>query len=408
MALNIAIGLAAALVGALAAWLLVWNALHERVRRAEAAAEALEEQAARRAAAVAQADGLRGLSEAAFNALLLLDDERRVLHLNQAARMLFHREADTQPNPNETLISLTRNIELDNLIAETLAQGEGLDHQLTFMGSTYRARTLVLPARGGDVRLALALEDVSELQRLGRARRDMVANISHELRTPITSIRLLVDTLTRNESEVQGRTLTLLHKIASETDTLQQMAQELLDLAMIESGRAEFILLPVSLAEIVHSAVEQYSEQMRRDRITPVVSVPDDLTVLADEQQVRRVLSNLLHNAIKFTPQGSEIAVRAAREDDSALVSVTDSGPGIPPDERDRVFERFYRSDRARRGAGTGLGLAIAKHIVQAHGGRIWAADPGQPSGAKLCFTLPLAQPRESKNRGAERPGSVG
>ncbi len=376
-----------ALAGALAAAVAVWWAMRRRLRRERAYSAELVARLHEREAQRARAAGLLALSEAAYNGLILVNAQRAVLHMNGVARALFSNDGPRGPEHGETLIAVTRNHELDDVVSETLLEREGVDVQLTIQGSTYRVRTLIA-GEGEETVVALALEDVSELQRLGRARRDMVANISHELRTPITSIRLLVDTLQRDEAVKSKRGRRLLQKIAVETDTLQQMAQELLDLAMIESGRAEFILKPAELSTMVGEAVEQFAEQAERQGLTIEARVPPGISVLVDAQQIRRVLGNLLHNAIKFTPPGGSIQITAQVGDEWVTVAVTDSGPGIPPEERDRVFERFYRSDRARGGSGTGLGLAIAKHIVQAHGGRIWVEEPPTP-GARLCFTVP-------------------
>lgn len=373
-----------AIAGAIIAWQACRRPIDRLRERNVELADRLEDQRLLRGRAAA----LESLSEAAYNALMLLNEDRHVIYMNSAARDLFGWQVAQQPDPSGTLIYFTREYELDNLFTETLNAGEGVGSQVTIRGSTYRVRTHTVEAEGKRV-VAFALEDVSELQRLGRARRDMVANISHELRTPITSIRLLVDTLRRSDNTSSEREQRLMQKIAMETDTLQQMAQELLDLSMIESGRAEFILIPVVLETVINDAVAHLSEQARRKHIELITDVEPGLQVLADEQQVGRVLNNLLHNAIKFTPAEGTVEVEARLEnDDWVMVAVTDTGPGIDKDERDRVFERFYRSDRARGGSGTGLGLAIAKHIVQAHGGRIWAEASPDHQGARICFTL--------------------
>ncbi|MBN1429080.1 MAG: hypothetical protein JXB07_11895 [Anaerolineae bacterium] len=368
----------------LAAWLHTRRRLEaERIDRARA-----QKDLGRHAGHETEIALLKALGEAARSPLSLVDANRQIIHLNTAARELF---GVTPPIPaRETLIAVTRHHEIDQLAAQALSSGEALEAQVTLQGSTYRVMVTPVEERQ-KMYAAIAFEDVTELQRLGRARRDMVANVSHELRTPITSIRLLVDTLLRGKGGTK-RSQELLGKIAIETDTLQQMAQELLDLAMIESGRAELMLVPVELGPVIREVVEQLAAQADHKKLSIREQLPQSLVVLADTAQVKRVLGNLLHNAIKFTPTSGSVTISTRPKDGWAWVTVTDSGPGIAPEERERVFERFYRGDRSRQSSGTGLGLAIAKHIVLAHGGRIWVEEIPTRSGTCICFTLPLAE----------------
>jgi two-component system phosphate regulon sensor histidine kinase PhoR len=336
---------------------------------------------------------LEALNTAAYEVLFLVDHQHRVLFMNDAARDLFKYPDEGFFEQGESVMAVTRNHELDDIVRDALlnaSEGNGVGGQVAVGGCAYRVRALSFHATPG-LFVALAMEDISELQRLGRARRDMVANVSHELRTPITSIRLLTDTLRRDFISDSERGEELAGKIDDEIESLEQMAQELLDLSMIESGRAEIRLIPVELGEIIRTAVSRFSEQAERKSLTIEGQAPPHLAVLADPDQVGRVLNNLLHNAIKFTPAGGIIDIGVSLKDDWVQVSVTDTGPGIPEEEHERVFERFYQADRARRGGGTGLGLAIAKHIVVAHGGEIWAETPPSHTGARICFTLPTA-----------------
>ncbi len=379
--------LIAALAVALVVISLAW-------RRAVAERQALlaENTRLRREGQAAQArlaevsEELTGLAEAAFDALIVVDRERRVQALNAAARALFQ----TQEAIGRSFMEVARQHDLDDLLVAALSGSEDLTRQVFIGDRPFRARALPLgaEARYGAV---LALQDVSELQRLGRARRDFVANISHELRTPLASIRLLLDTLLHNALPDAGMQRQLLEQIAVETDALSQLAQELLDLSQIESGQVLLKLVPTRVADLVGEPVTRLATQAGHKHQEIAVDVPPDLTALADPQQVGRVIVNLLHNAIKFTPEGGRIGVRAAQgEGDEVMIEVWDTGVGIAPEDLPRIFERFYRADRARGGGGTGLGLAIAKHIVEAHGGRIWAeSEPGH--GATFRFTLPAA-----------------
>ncbi|MGF1503745.1 MAG: sensor histidine kinase [Anaerolineae bacterium] len=345
-------------------------------------------------ATLATIEPLKALAEAAYNVLMLVNRERSVVYMNGAARELFGREEGRGIRLRSSLIAVTQSHEIDDLVRQCLNEPEEeIIEQIELRGCTYRVRVLRM-AISEQPYIAIAMEDVSELQRLGRARREFVANISHELRTPITSIRLLVDTILRTKLENTEENRNTLHKIAAETEVLHQMAQELLDLSMIESGRAEFLLRPVAVNEVIDTAVALFKERAARKKLTIRCELCElnatDVTVLADREQLRRVISNLLHNAIKFTPRKGIIAISVSSDAEWATITVTDTGPGIPPQARERIFERFFRGDRARHTEGTGLGLAIAKHIVRAHGGEIWAEDPPNPPGARICFTVPL------------------
>lgn len=344
---------------------------------------------------------LEGLIQETYNALLLVDGSHVVRHMNAAARELFGKRDFDGDDPVSTVMQITRHHEMDSLISETLARGEVLEQQIELHGCAYRIKLNRIETLE-DYYVTVVMEDISEIQRLGRARREMVANISHELRTPITSIRLLLDTLQREKHNKATRKM--LKKIGAQADTLNQLVQELMDLSMIESGRMAIILREVELNALINDVLEDLSAMFARKELELLSEIPPDVMVLADADQVKRVLTNLLHNAIKFTPDEGAIAVRVMPNQDWVKVCVMDSGPGIIPEDRSRVFERFYRSDPSRQGSGTGLGLAIAKHIVKAHGGRIWVSGdpPGfersseqdgkrRLSGAHICFTLPTA-----------------
>ncbi len=330
---------------------------------------------------------LAAVGVASSEAILICKVDRTVIYLNPTAQALF----PFVPQDNPSLIGVTRQHEIDALVQEALADSparrEDLGKQLFFSGRTFRARAVTF--EGGVV---IALNDITELQRLGRARRDFIANISHELRTPLTGIRLILDTLRTPLGHNPELVPSLVDKIVVETETLSQLAQELLDLSSIESGQTVMKMSPSPVKPAALHVMKRLEEIAVRKNQTVKVSIADDLLALMDTLQVERVLLNLLHNAIKFCPTDGEIMLRGYRQDDEqVLVEVVDNGPGISAEDSPRVFERFYRGDRARATHGTGLGLAVAKHIVEAHGGKIWVESDGVPGhGSAFRFTLPL------------------
>ncbi|MCS7055915.1 MAG: cell wall metabolism sensor histidine kinase WalK, partial [Thermoflexales bacterium] len=245
-------------------------------------------------------------------------------------------------------------------------------------------------------------------QRLGRARRDFVATKSPELRTPLPAMNLRVATVRAESANNTPAPQRLLGQMQDQTESLTQLVQELSELTQIESGQMPMRMVRASLHEVVSTAITRLLPQAERAGLRMVNTVPDGLRGLFDPDQIRRVLSNLLHNAIKFTPHGeitvfvlpdeeAEKQLQKLRADpngidlsveDVLIVGVRDTGVGIPREELPRIFERFYKVDRARGQGGTGLGLAIAKHIVEAHGGRIWA-ESTLGKGTVFYFTVP-------------------
>lgn len=238
------------------------------------------------------------------------------------------------------------------------------------------------------------LQNLTPIRRLQTVRRDFISNISHELRTPLASLKALVETLRDSALEDPPAAERFLDRAEQEVDALSQMVQELLELSRIESGKVPLRLSPIPVSDVVLSAVERLRPQAGRSQLELIVDLPGGLPpVLADAERVRQVLINLVHNAIKFTPAGGSITVQAEfdTQEQMVVVSVVDTGVGIPAPELSRIFERFYKADRARRSGGTGLGLAIARHLVQAHGGQIWATN-NEDRGTTFSFTLPVAE----------------
>jgi two-component system phosphate regulon sensor histidine kinase PhoR len=238
----------------------------------------------------------------------------------------------------------------------------------------------------------LLLQDLTELRRLETVRRDFVANVSHELRTPIAAIKAMVETLRDGAIDEPVAARDFVARIDDEIDGLHRLVEELLELSRLESGGVEVVLAPTPPAELVASAVRRLAPLAERAQVALRAECASDLPpVLADPERMEQVLVGVIHNAIKFTPPGGAIVVGATAEPDAVRLAVADSGVGVEPEHLERLFERFYKADRARAGGGTGLGLAIAKHTVQLHGGDIAVHSPGPGRGTTVTIALPRA-----------------
>jgi two-component system phosphate regulon sensor histidine kinase PhoR len=331
-------------------------------------------------------DLLETAARASEDLILVTTPTLQLQYANEASAAFFGELED-----ESTLMSYTRSLALEQLAKDCLdlTSATVLERVISIQDRPYRVRGLSLPQAIG-----LALTDIAEVQRLSRARQEMVANLSHELRTPLTSLRLLTDTLSGPAGSDPEISNSLIAKVISEVDSLEQIAREMLDLSAIESGQQVMRLVPVALIQIVADPINRLTDQARRQGVRIVQDIDADLRVLADRDQASRAVLNVLHNAMKFTPRDGEVRLFAYPDldEEQVVLAVQDSGPGITPDELERIFERFYRSDRARGTPGTGLGLAIARHIMRAHGGRIWAENaPPSKSGAVFYLAFHTA-----------------
>lgn len=341
------------------------------------------------------------LLSAATQALVIVERDYHVSSANKVAKQLFG-----PVDSDITFMQWTRQHQLRELVDQTLA-GQRMppvyfakdDKTLEAHARSIKGR--LLDGKKTPVAVALAIHDVTELHRLSRARRDFVTNISHELRSPLASLQLLTETLLNSGLQDRTLALDLVNKMVPQLDTLNQLAQELLDLSLIESGQTPLRMAVYPLRNIVQAQVERLLPQAERKNLSLTIDIEPDLNVLVDETLMGRVMTNLIHNGIKFTERGG-VTISARRvsapagdppkntAEEWVMVSIADTGIGIPPDETGRIFERFYKVDRARnrKQSGTGLGLAIAKHIVEAHGGRIWAESGGK-TGSIFYLTIP-------------------
>ena len=258
-------------------------------------------------------------------------------------------------------------------------------------------RTVLLRAsRAGGAGTVVVLEDVSELRRLRQIRSAFIDNLSHELRTPLSTVSLLAETLAleAESADVPTRMRDRIAKIEIETGHIVQMVSEMMDLARIEGGSPLVLDDDVDLGRLAEASAERLRLFAERQGVTLVVdAAPGTPTIRGDEARLGQVFVNLVHNAVKFSPDGGEVRVTVRPEGDEVLAAVEDHGIGIAKADRARVFERFYKVDRARvRGGGTGLGLAIARHVVAAHGGRI-GVESEEGHGSTFWFAVPRRPP---------------
>jgi len=318
--------------------------------------------------------------------VLVLNKERQTVLINENARAIFKLPANITEKP---FIDLTHDHEIDAIAQKCLATGEKQTGTVQFPGGKQYLEITAAPLRQG---VLVLVTDLTNLRRLEKTRQDFIANISHELRTPLASCKAIVETLQNGAIKDKTTTKDFLQRMQVEIDKLAQMVNELGELSRIENGELPLQIAPVDLAQMLSRVTERLKTQADRAHLSMSLNFPQNLPeVPADENRIEQVVVNLIHNAIKFTPAGGKITVSAETKGDRAVVSVSDTGTGISNDEVPRIFERFYKVDKARSGGGTGLGLAIAKHIVQAHGGTIWVvSEVGK--GSSFVFTLPLVR----------------
>jgi two-component system phosphate regulon sensor histidine kinase PhoR len=253
---------------------------------------------------------------------------------------------------------------------------------------------IVTPLQAGEHQNCMViLQDLTRIHRLETVRRDFISNISHELRTPIASLKALVETLRVAAVDDPPAVQRFLDRAEQEVDALAQLVQELLELARIESGKVPLRLTATAVNEVILTPVERMQAQAERNNLALIIDIPADLPpVMADASRIQQVIGNLVHNAIKFTPEGGRVEVRARLDkgETAVIIAVIDTGVGIPAADLSRIFERFYKADRARSGGGTGLGLAISRHLVKAHGGQLEVKSK-EGKGSTFYFSLPVA-----------------
>ena len=332
------------------------------------------------------------LTELLTAGLVRLRDDLTVEFANGAAHVLLARRPGSMVGRSALEAFVDTRIEGIARSAMEVGSANGELAVRSASGATVTVRARRSPVSG----VWLVLEDVSELRRLQRIRAEFIDNLSHELRTPLTTISLLAETAARDAETASPRLRDRISKIEVETGHLTQMVNELLDLSKIESGTAQLMLDEVDLVRLARATAERLRLFGERQGLRIELDVPDRVSpVRGDEDRLGQVLVNLLHNAVKFSPNGGVIVVGVRDEGERIRVWVRDPGVGVPKADLTRIFERFYKVDRARvRGrGGTGLGLSISRHVVESHGGRIWA-ESEEGFGSMFIFTVPLASAR--------------
>lgn len=338
---------------------------------------------------------LKGMAEG----VLAVDGRGRIRMVNEALRKLF-------PLPPEvldrTLLELIRNAELEEAIREAIKNGKNSAFELTLPtspGRSYEVNVVgIRPTserinqEGREIWGAIAVfHDISRLKELERIRQDFVANVSHELRTPLTTIKGYAETLLEGAMKEEVA-FQFVQVIKRHTDRLTKIVEDLLTLSKIESKECQLKMEVFSLRDLIDDAIGFVKEPAEKKKIfISQNEIPSFLTLKADRNYLEQVLINLLDNAIKYTPEGGRITISAIENDSEEIqFSVGDNGIGIPKEDLPRIFERFYRVDKGRSQelGGTGLGLSIVKHLVQAHGGRIWV-ESRLGEGSTFYFTLP-------------------
>ena len=321
--------------------------------------------------------------------VLIVDARGDIQLVNPAAEKMF---SLSQPILiNKPLIEIIRHHQPVEMWQRCRDSGEtqNVDFEVGDRLSLHGIATSLSPVISGST--LLLFQDMTRQRQIETMRRDFISNVSHELRTPLAALKALTETLQGGALEDPPAARRFLEQMETEVDSLSLMVSELLELSRIESGRVPLNRVSTRPIEIVNPAYERLRLQAERAGLSLTVDCPDDLpNVLADASRVQQVLVNLLHNAIKFTSSGGQVTLRAVQQDREILFSVTDTGIGIAAENVTRIFERFYKVDRSRATSGTGLGLAIARHLVEAHGGRIWVeSEVGK--GSTFSFTIPKA-----------------
>jgi two-component system, OmpR family, phosphate regulon sensor histidine kinase PhoR len=340
--------------------------------------------------------GTQTILGAMQDGLLVVDARSRIMLMNQPFEKLFELR---DPAVGVPLIEAVRHATLDELIADTLGTGEAMRGELSVTDSrTHSERHIevsAVPIKKADDEMSGAVvlfHDITELKQLDQIRREFVANVSHELRTPLSILRGYIEVLLDEPETSREELARILSVMERHSKRLRRLVDDLLSLAQLESSQAKLELSVVRVDELFNNLIRDWKEKLAAKNLKVIVDLASEaLTLRADGTRLEEVLHNLLDNAVKFSRENGQIYLQAVRRDSEMVLSVADNGLGISKEHLPRIFERFYRADKARSRelGGTGLGLAIVKHIAQLHGGRV-EAESELGHGTTIRVVLPL------------------
>ena len=332
---------------------------------------------------------------AMLDGLVVVDDSRRVRLMNREFRRVFGIDDGVSGG---TLLELIRHASIDRLVMEAIRTRQPLRESMQMSRGASEGREMevsAVPLGENSAQMegaVILLRDVTHVRRVEDMRREFVANVSHELRTPLSIFRGYLETLLDDPHQPPGELLRILEIMERHSDRLYALVEDVLSLARLESPGAELDLSEVDLAELLHSIMRDWEKRFAAKQLKSHLNFPGNLPLLpADESRLQEVIYNLLDNAVKYSQPRGTVFLRAELEGERVRISVTDQGVGIPEADLPRIFERFYRADKARSRelGGTGLGLSIVKHIVQLHRGSVEAAsEPGK--GTTISVLLPV------------------
>ncbi len=333
-------------------------------------------------------DRLSAVLQGMHEGLMAVNADHQVTLVNPSATELLELPEDTVGRP---LLELVRIPALAELVS-TAQGGQASSTEFETAASVPRRMLAHATPHGSNRGAIVVLHDVSEIRRLETVRRDFVANVSHELRTPVSIIRANAETLLDGGLDHPDQARRFLAAMLRSSDRLGRLVGDLLDISRIEAGQYTIERSKLALAPLVAQILESVGPQAAAKEISVSVEIPDQTTVAADGKALEQVLVNLVDNAVKYTPSGGHVWIRATPDEAAVRIEVADDGPDIGPAHRARVFERFFRVDpgRSRDMGGTGLGLSIVKHLADAMGGTV-GVEPRSPQGSVFWVRLPNA-----------------